>query len=179
MSENNKNLLVVDDDAVFVEILQEVLSEKDFTVKTALTAAEVQDICQDWTPAYAIVDLRIGEDSGLQVSMDLLQQFAGIRIVILTGYASIATAVEAIKMGVIHYFTKPVDVEEILTVLQQDSVNPNVAIEQQPPSVKRLEWEHIQKVLNKSGGNVSEAARRLGMHRRTLQRKLNKHPVKR
>jgi len=179
MSELQKNLLVVDDDAVFVSILEEVLSDKGFAVKTALSSTEVEAVCHDWTPAYAIVDLRIGADSGLQVSMDLLQQFSGIRIVILTGYASIATAVEAIKMGVVHYFTKPVDAEEIVTALLEDQINPQVSIEQQPPSVKRLEWEHIQKVLNETGGNVSEAARRLGMHRRTLQRKLNKHPVKR
>ncbi|WP_395377891.1 response regulator transcription factor [Marinicella sp. W31] len=172
-------MLIVDDDAVFVDILEEVLLDRGFVVKTALSASDVGQLCKAWTPAYAIVDLRIGTDSGLQVSMDLLAQFNTIRIVILTGYASIATAVEAIKMGVVHYFTKPVDAEDIVTALLEDQINPQLSIEQQPPSVKRLEWEHIHKVLSESDGNVSEAARRLGMHRRTLQRKLNKHPVKR
>jgi two-component system response regulator RegA len=100
------------------------------------------------------------------------------RIVVLTGYASIATAVEAIKLGAVHYLTKPTDATEILEALHQDEGNAAVEVAEQPLSVGRLEWEHIQKVLADCGGNVSKAARQLGMHRRTLQRKLAKRPVR-
>lgn len=178
MNKKSRNLLVVDDDQVFVNILKEVMSDNGFTVKTAFSINEMNTLCDNWKPDYGLIDLRIGHDSGLAVSMDLISRFPNIRLVIMTGYASIATAVEAIKMGVAHYLTKPVDVKEIMAALMDSEPNPNVAIHTQPTSVKRLEWEHIQKVLNEADGNVSEAARRLGMHRRTLQRKLNKYPSK-
>ena len=108
----------------------------------------------------------------------LLETIPSIQIVILTGYASIATAVEAIKLGVIQYLTKPTDVDTILNALMQDEADSDIDIPNKPLPVKRLEWEHLQNVLSENGGNISKAAEQLGMHRRTLQRKLQKKPVK-
>ena len=108
----------------------------------------------------------------------LQQQNPSVRMLMLTGYASIATAVEAIKLGAIHYLTKPASVSDIIHALHQDSGNTAVDSPENPISVKRLEWEHLQKVLLQHDGNISAAARALSMHRRTLQRKLAKHPVK-
>ena len=109
----------------------------------------------------------------------LLEASPGVRILVLTGYASIATAVDAVKLGAIQYLAKPVEVDAILTAFEEDA-NPNfdVAISDEPLSVDRLEWEHIQRVLNENDGNISATARALKMHRRTLQRKLSKRPVK-
>jgi two-component system response regulator RegA len=118
-------------------------------------------------------------ESGLSLVQKLKSLDAHTRIVVLTGYASVTTAVEAIKLGAIHYLTKPADADEIIQAFWQDSGNADVPIGEVRPSVDRLEWEYIQQVLNDCGGNISATARSLGMHRRTLQRKLQKKPVKR
>jgi two-component system response regulator RegA len=118
-------------------------------------------------------------ESGLSLIQRLKLLDDNTRIVVLTGYASIATAVEAIKLGAIHYLTKPADADEIVQAFWQDNGNVNVSIDEQRPTVNRLEWEYIQQVLNDCSGNISATARSLGMHRRTLQRKLQKRPVKR
>ncbi|MEW6332539.1 MAG: response regulator, partial [Pseudomonadota bacterium] len=125
-----------------------------------------------------VVDLKMPGPSGLELVKKLKELDAHTRIVVLTGYASIATAVEAIKLGAIHYLAKPADADEIVAAFQRDSGNAAVAVEVKPLPLSRLEWEHIQKVLTESGGNISETARRLGMHRRTLQRKLAKRPAR-
>jgi len=118
-------------------------------------------------------------ETGLALVDHLHKLDNNTRVVVLTGYASIATAVEAIKLGAIHYLAKPADADEIIAALHRDEEgDATVSVGEQPMSVRRLEWEHIQKVLTEVEGNVSEAARRLGMHRRTLQRKLQKKPVK-
>ncbi len=130
-------------------------------------------------PRYVILDLRMPGASGLALIEGLRAINPGVRIVMLTGYASIATAVEAIKLGAIQYLTKPTDAAQILDALHQDGGNAEVAVAEQPLSVNRLEWEHIQKVLADCEGNISAAARALGMHRRTLQRKLDKRPARR
>jgi two-component system response regulator RegA len=127
---------------------------------------------------YGVVDLRLGEESGLYAIKLLLEKNPNIKIVMLTAYASIATTVEAMKLGAINYLTKPASVQEIIDKLLQ-SPDDNALIEETPLSVKRLEWEHLQKVLLEHDGNISAAARALNMHRRTLQRKLQKRPVKR
>jgi len=122
--------------------------------------------------------LRISHESGLSLVRYLHELDANTRIVVLTGYASIATAVEAIKLGAIHYLTKPADADEIVIALHRVEGDPSVEIKDKPLSVRRLEWEHLQKVLIEHGDNISAAARALGMHRRTLQRKLEKRPVR-
>jgi two-component system response regulator RegA len=127
----------------------------------------------------AVLDLRLAQESGLDLIVPLRQRQPGLRILLLTGYASIVTAVEAIKLGAVDYLPKPASVEAILAVLECDLPN-NTTTEtaNAPMSVNRLEWEHIQRVLAEHDGNISATARALKMHRRTLQRKLMKHPVR-
>ena len=130
------------------------------------------------TPEFAVIDLRLPGVSGLALVEKLRALDPGTRIVMLTGYASIATAVEAIKLGATHYLAKPVDVDEIMMAFERTSGDADVKISAHPLSVGRLEWEYIQRVLNENKGNVSVTARVLNMHRRTLQRKLTKYPAK-
>jgi len=129
-------------------------------------------------PEYAVIDLRIGYDSGLELVKKLISLDDNTQIVMLTGFASIATAVEAIKLGAVHYLTKPANADEILVALNKNKGDPSVTISENPLSIKRLEWEHLQKILMQYDGNISAAARALNMHRRTLQRKLDKKPVR-
>jgi len=177
--ENNKtNLLLVDDDINFCEVLSRALERRNFNVSTAHNVAQGYEQAKQHLPAYAVVDLRIGLESGLVMVKKLAELDADMRIVVLTGYASIATAVEAIKLGARHYLTKPVEVGDIIEGLHSEAGNPDIEASTKPMSVKRLEWEHLQKVLQAHDGNISAASRALGMHRRTLQRKLQKRPVK-
>jgi two-component system, response regulator RegA len=125
-----------------------------------------------------VIDLRIGYESGLELVKALIALDDNTQIVMLTGFASIATAVEAIKLGAVHYLTKPANADEIVHALNKNDGDSAVSISENPLSVKRLEWEHLQKVLMQHEGNISAAARALNMHRRTLQRKLEKKPVR-
>jgi two-component system response regulator RegA len=173
------SFLVVDDDDIFCGVLARALERRGFQVAAARSVPEAQQLIEKRQPEYAVVDLRIGNDSGL----GLVRQLAGLappaKSVVLTGYGSIATAVEAIKLGAVHYLTKPVEVDEILAALQgEHPASRDVAPQPKPLSVRRAEWEHIQRVLSSHGGNISAAARALGIHRRTLQRKLRKRPVR-
>lgn len=174
----NKSILIVDDDEIFCQVLASALENRGYKTKHAYDLKQSQNIIEQWQAEYAVVDLRIGNDSGLKVCQMLLEKQPDIQIVILTGFASIATAVEAIKLGVIQYLTKPTDVDTILKALVQDQADLDIEIPSKPLPVKRLEWEHLQKVLAENNGNVSKAAEQLGMHRRTLQRKLQKKPVR-
>jgi len=145
----------------------------------AYNLSELQAISNLSDIKFGIVDLRLGEDSGLKVIKYLLDAHPDMNILMLTAYASIATTVEAIKLGAKNYLTKPASIEEILEKLTVQAASLETPIEDSHLSVKRLEWEHLQKVLLEHNGNVSAAARALNMHRRTLQRKLQKKPVKR
>ncbi len=171
------NLLLVDDDEVFCQVLSKALEKRDYHVEIAHTHKQAVAVAQEHHPEYAIVDLRIGTDSGLNVIKSLVASEPGIRIVVLTGFASISTAVESIKLGAIHYLTKPADVADILKAFYHDKGNADADLQSKPMSSKRMEWEHLHKVLNDYDGNISAAARAMGMHRRTLQRKLQKKPV--
>ena len=182
-----KKLLIVDDDEAFCLAMARVQKRAGFTVFTANNIEQSSQITEQELPEYAIVDLKIAHQSGLELIEVLLQINKNIRIVILTGYASIATAVEAIKLGAIQYLTKPADSAEITHALLGDEIdklspankgNSKIQIPEEPMSVKRLEWEHLQKVLSDHNGNISATAKALGMHRRTLQRKLQKYPVR-
>jgi len=173
-------LLVVEDDDVFRGVLTRALVRRGFAVHAAAGVAEGVEVAQQVVPHGAIVDLRLGGESGLCLVPQLLAMNRDLHIVVLTGYASVATAVEAIKQGAVHYLAKPADVDAIVAALDllpkfEDSTAP-APIPDQPLSVDRLEWEHIQKVLLEHDGNVSATARVLNMHRRTLQRKLGKRP---
>ncbi|MBT3203551.1 MAG: response regulator transcription factor [Gammaproteobacteria bacterium] len=178
MSEENPKLLLVDDDEIFCQVLSKALHTREYSVDIAYNQNDAIQIAQQQHPEFAIVDLRIGNDSGLNVIKSLVESEPGIRIVVLTGYASISTAVESIKLGAIHYLTKPAEVEDILKAFYHDEGNADINLQTQPMSAKRMEWEHLQKVLHDNNGNISAAARAMGMHRRTLQRKLTKKPVK-
>ncbi len=171
-------LLLVDDDETFCLVLERALVKRGYEVSVARTLEEGLELASRLTPEYAVIDLRIGHDSGLILVKELKNQDANTRIMMLTGYASIATAVEAIKLGAVHYLTKPADVDEIVAALHKEEGDPHVAPKERPLSVKRMEWEYLQKVLMEHEGNISAAARALGMHRRTLQRKLDKRPVR-
>lgn len=137
---------------------------------------DAEIILESMTPDYAIVDLRMPESYGLDLIPHLCEKNSDIRIVVLTGYASIATAIEAIKLGATHYMTKPADADEIVAAFDRGKGKTGMTIDEKPLAMDRLEWEHIQKVLADCNGNVSAAARQLNLHRRTLQRKLQKRP---
>ena len=173
-----KKILVVDDDEIFCSVLATALENYGYIALQAHSFIQCQSVIQDWLVDCAVVDLRIGDDSGLKVCQMLLNKSPTISIVMLTGFASIATAVEAIKLGVTHYLTKPTDVETILKALENEQANTNIPIPRKPMPVKRLEWEYLQKILTENKGNISKTAKQLGMHRRTLQRKLQKKPVR-
>ena len=177
MQTDNK-LLLVDDDEVYCGILARALARRGFDVSVAYSRQDALARAAETVPDLAVVDLRIGADSGLELIPELLGVNPVVRIIVLTGYASIATAVEAIKLGAVQYLTKPADAEDILTAVQRETGAPDVALRNKPLPLARLEWEHIQKTLAECDGNISAAARRLGMHRRTLQRKLQKRPVR-
>ncbi len=172
------NLLLVDDDETFCSVLKPALEKRNFQVAVANDIKSGLILAEQSEPEYAVIDLRIGHDSGLEMVKKLISLDDNTQIIILTGFASIATAVEAIKLGAIHYLTKPANADEIVNALYKNEGDSSVQINQNPLSVKRLEWEHLQKVLMQHDGNISAAARALNMHRRTLQRKLDKHPVR-
>jgi len=182
-AERTPKLLLVDDDAVFVRVLGRALRSRGFEVASADNAEGALAAARQEHPDFVVLDLKLGADNGLTLIPELLAVAPDTRILLLTGYASIATAVEAIKRGAHDYLAKPVDADAVVRALREGGAaraveppaNPQEAL---PPPLKRLEWEHIQRVLADCDGNISEAARRLGMHRRSLQRKLGKHPVR-
>lgn len=171
-------LLLVDDDEDYCAILGTALERRHYQVSVAHNLADALRLAREIEPEYAVVDLRIGSESGLELVRQLATLDENTRIVMLTGYASVATAVESIKLGAVHYLTKPATADEVVAALHRDEGDASVAPAGQPLSVRRLEWEHLQKILTEHGGNISAAARALNMHRRTLQRKLAKRPVK-
>jgi len=172
-----KPLLLIEDDAYFSRTLSRVLTREGFSVTAVADADMVPQLLAQKVPDYAIVDLKLEESSGLDLIEPLRQANAQMRILILTGYASIATTVEAIKRGADDYLTKPLDMKLLLAALGE-APPAEVKIPNEPMSLRRLEWEHIQRVLNENDGNITAAARALGMHRRTLQRRLAKRPVR-
>jgi len=178
MNEPLPSLLLVDDDEIYCQVLSAALRKRGFDLLIAHNVEEALTLIGDVPPEYAVIDLNMPGDSGLVLVNKLHQLDSYTRIVVLTGYASIATAVEAIKLGATHYLAKPADADEVVTALGRAAGDTMTGVKKQPMSTKRLEWEHIQKILVKCEGNISAAARELGMHRRTLQRKLAKRPPK-
>ena len=172
------SLLLVDDDEVFCSVLAPALQRRGFEVTVAPSVDQALDNIAREAPDFAVIDLCIGMDSGLTLVRRLAIANECIKTVVLTGYGSIATAVEAIKLGAVHYLTKPANADEIVAAFDRLHGDPEEQLSTRPLPVKRLEWEHLQKVLADHNGNISATARALGMHRRTLQRKLQKRPVK-
>ncbi|MCJ8169675.1 response regulator transcription factor [Atopomonas sediminilitoris] len=173
------HILLVDDDETFSRVLGRALSRRGLRVSTAANAEQALEKAHNDAPDFAVLDLKMPGDSGLVLLPQLIEAVPDVRVVILTGYSSITTAVEAIKRGACNYLCKPADADDVLTALLSDDADPDALVPDNPISVDRLQWEHIQRVLGENEGNISATARALGMHRRTLQRKLQKRPVRR
>lgn len=171
-----QTLLVVDDNETLRERVARAFTTRGFEVRTASNYEEAMEQAKEEAPEFAVVDLRMPGRSGLELLRDLKQMCPNAKIVMLTGFGSIATAVEAMRHGAHNYVSKPADTDDILRAFakgENSAVAPELS-EYQAPSLARAEWEHIHRVLDDCGGNISEAARRLGIHRRSLQRKLHK-----
>nr|WP_290694269.1 response regulator transcription factor [Halomonas sp. UBA3074] len=179
MQTREQRLLIVDDDEMFCHVLNRALTRRGYEVIVAHDAEQALALAAQHLPTMATLDLKLENSSGLKLLPELLAISPQCRIVVLTGYSSIATAVEAIKLGAVNYLCKPVDADDVLTAFEQQSGDPDIELADNPPSINRITWEHIQKVLQEHDGNISATARALGMHRRTLQRKLQKRPVRR
>jgi two-component system, response regulator RegA len=177
-----RSMLVVEDDDVFRGRLAQAFRDRGYEVREARDADEAIAAARQETPEFVVVDLRMPGRSGLDLVRELNALDGATGIVVLTGYGSIATALEAVRLGAQHYLTKPADVDAILAAFERGS-GPDAAapagISVDTPSLARVEWEHINRVLVDCGGNVSQAARVLGLHRRSLQRKLAKFPLPR
>lgn len=171
-------LLIVEDDDLLRERLVRAFNDRGYVTHAAASVSEALHQSED-APELAVVDLRIGDESGLEVLRALLAKDPATRVVMLTGYGSIATAVEAMRLGAVHYLTKPADADQIVSALYRGADAASPAPPGEPLSLARAEWEHINHVLVSVSGNISEAARRLGLHRRSLQRKLAKYPPSR
>ncbi|WP_129774574.1 response regulator transcription factor [Peristeroidobacter soli] len=167
--------LLVDDDELYLRTLQRSLQKRGFTVVLAHTVAAATEAARLHRPEFALIDLRLGKESGLALIDPLKAVREDMKILLVTGYASIATAVEAIKRGADNYLTKPVTADAIVRALN-DEIESDSAPENTMVPLSRVEWEHIQQALSETDGNISAAARLLGMHRRSLQRKLAKRP---
>jgi len=175
---SKSRFLIVDDDITFCEVLERALVRRGYKVETAHNAEQALKRVEAFQPTHAVIDLKLGESSGLHLIKPLLEMNKMIKAVVLTGYGSIPTAVQAIKEGAVNYLAKPADVEGILAAFEKAEDTPAMEAETPAMSLKRMEWEHIQRMLEEHDGNISATARSLGMHRRTLQRKLQKRPVK-
>jgi len=173
-----RSLLIVEDDAGFARTLKRSFERRGYHVVIAASLDEVRKDLAEMSPGYAVVDLKLGGASGLACVEALHAHDPAMLIVVLTGFASIATAVEAIKLGACHYLAKPANTDDIEAAFQKAEGNAEIALAERPTSIKTLEWERIHQTLIETDFNISETARRLGMHRRTLARKLDKRQVK-
>ena len=171
--------LLIDDDDAFLQVLQRSLGRQGIEAKLAHGHQEAKTALLEGTFHRCVLDLNLAGESGLQLLPEILDMHPDLEILMLTGYGSIATAVEAIKRGACNYLCKPADADDVLTALLSEQADPETLVPEHPMSVDRLQWEHIQRVLAEHEGNISATARALGMHRRTLQRKLQKRPVRR
>ena len=170
-------LLIVEDDASFSRTLRRSFERRGYEVLVAAGPEEMEELLQARTPHYAVVDLKLSGASGLACVQTLHDHDPAMLIVVLTGFASIATAVEAIKLGACHYLAKPSNTDDIEEAFRKAEGNAQIALPERSTSIKTLEWERIHQTLAETGFNVSESARRLGLHRRTLARKLEKRQV--
>jgi len=179
MVEAALTVLVVDDDATFRSRLVRAFESRGYEVRAAADGAAAIELARAESPEYAVVDLRMPGRSGLDVVRELKAIDQATNVVVLTGYGSIATALEAVRLGATHYLTKPADVDDILDAFARADrpADAPPTVEHAVPSLARAEWEHINRVLTDCGGNITQAARLLGLHRRSLQRKLAKYPA--
>jgi two-component system response regulator RegA len=180
-TEEKRSVLVVDDDEVFRTRLVRAFAERGLDARGADCAAAAVTLASADSPELAVVDLRMPDRSGLELVRELKAIDPETSVVVLTGYGSIATALEAVRLGATHYLTKPADADEILAAFDRPNrpTDSTLDVDHETPSLARTEWEHIQRVLTDCNGNLSQAARLLRLHRRSLQRKLSKRPASR
>ena len=175
--ETRPTILVVDDDELFRTRLAAAFARRGYEARAASGYGEAMRMARADSPEFAVVDLRMDGPSGLELLRELKENDPATQVVMLTGYGSIATAVEAMRLGATNYVPKPADADEILVASERGAAPPlEASREYDAPSLARTEWEHINRVLADCGGNISETARRLDIHRRSLQRKLAKYP---
>lgn len=174
---HNPSMLLVDDDEILSSRMARAFEKRNFEVRWASCHEAAVALAREESPEFAIIDLKMPGPSGLEVVRDLYEIDPLTRMVVLTGYGSIATAVEAVRLGAVNYLSKPADADAILAAFErgEGEVLDPTTLEYNAPSLARVEWEHINRVLADCGNNISEAARRLGIHRRSLQRKLQKY----
>lgn len=171
----NRTLLMVEDDTAFAGVMSQALEARGFTVTHAPDIHRAEEIATTLVPEYVLLDLKMPGGSGLLLIEKLLALDPHTKIVVLTGYATVTTAVEAIKLGAMHYLAKPVGADEVVSAFEKSEGDPHVPVgEAKALTLHSAEWQHIEKTLKKHGGNISATARELGLHRRTLQRKLEK-----
>ena len=176
--EDVRNLVIVEDDETFARTLQRSFERRGYRVRVAASPAELDALLATERPGYAVVDLKLGNGSGLPCVAALHALDPAMLIVVLTGFASITTAVEAIKLGACHYLVKPSNTDDIEAAFGREAGDADAVLTTRPTSIKTLEWERINETLAATGFNISETARLLGMHRRTLARKLEKRPIR-
>jgi two-component system response regulator RegA len=176
-TEHPPTLLVVDDDETLCRELVRALGDRGFLARGAVSYEQAIAAAREEPPEYAVVDLRLGERSGLELVAELVAIDPATEVVVLTGYGSIASAIDAVRLGAVYLISKPADADDVLAAFARGRSPPDMrpAADYRAPTLARTEWEHIQRVLSDCDGNVSEAARRLGIHRRSLQRKLGKY----
>jgi len=176
MNPDLQRILLVDDDTIYLQRLAKALRDRGCSVVAVESAEAVPEAAAELKPQAAVLDLKLPGASGLSCLRELRAAWPELRVLMLTGYGSIATAMEAVRQGAWDYLTQPADADQILAALSRDPSQPQNKSEITPSSLDRLEWEHIQRVLNDNDGNVTQTAIVLGMHRRSLQRKLRKDP---
>src|ERR1700733_8459074 len=175
--EIDRRLVIVEDDASFARALGRSFERRGYQVRLCQRVDGIENLLETFSPQYAVIDLKLVSGTGLECVKILHDHDPNMKIVVVTGFASIATAVEAIKLGACHYLAKPSNTDDIEEAFQKAAGNAEVALTERPTSIKTLEWERIHQTLVETDFNISETARRLGMHRRTLARKLEKRPV--
>lgn len=178
MSVDQRLLVIVEDDAAFLRTLKRSFERRGYAVLVASSHDELSRLLAEHRPGYAVVDLKLGPESGLACVRTLHAHDPAMRIIVLTGFASIATAVEAIKLGASHYLAKPSNTDDIEAAFERVQGDVEAPVDGRQTTIKTLEWEHIHRTLVDADFNISEAARRLGMHRRTLARKLEKRQIR-
>jgi two-component system, response regulator RegA len=176
--ESDRRLLIVEDDASFARALGKSFERRGYDVRQCQRIDDLEALLGGFEPDYAVIDLKLANGSGLECVKLLHARDPDMKIVVLTGFASIATAVEAIKLGACHYLAKPSNTDDIEAAFRRAEGDASVELTSRPTSIKNLEWEHIHEALVDTEFNISETARRLGMHRRTLARKLAKIRMK-
>ena len=178
MEAHQPSILIVDDDEVYRTRLARAFVDRGYDVRTAQDFDSAFALARDDSPEFAVLDLKMPGKSGLELVQALREVDPATKMVVLTGYGSIATAIDAVRLGATYYLSKPADADDIVAAFARGEAPPLAPpdTEYRAPSLARAEWEHINRVLSDCGGNISEAARRLGIHRRSLQRKLQKYP---